>query len=241
MPLALCTALQFYMIIFSRDARTPDMYITPEVVSNEGVCFLIHSPEGDGHYDCALPAYDFKTVKPGGDNYSKAKSCCCGVNQKLSKDSCKPSPFYTSRCKCFKQSQPCSSLCHCKNCLNPYGRKEERIPPRNSRKKRRHECQVDIPDSKRFAESRGESISMSTWSDFEALVLSEVVKHFSENEECHTYPNITKLYNDIVYYSTSSYCIHSLPPNLVFRGKSINEVTGKIKYMSSHTILNTAQ
>lgn len=163
------------------------------------------------------------------------------MNQKLSKDSCKPSPFYTSRCKCFKQSQPCSSLCHCKSCLNPYGRKEERIPPRNSRKKRRHECQVDIPDSKRFAESRGESISMSTWSDFEALVLSEVVKHFSEKLKTKSAILIQTLQNCIMIIQHPVIAYIHYPPVLFLEVRALMNCDWKNKiHVKSHYIKHSS-
>ena len=55
MPLALSTALQFSIVIFSKDSRTPIMYVTPDNVASEATAFVVYNPEGEGHYDVALP------------------------------------------------------------------------------------------------------------------------------------------------------------------------------------------
>lgn len=69
-----------------------------------------------GHYDAAIA-----THKIGKLPMSCASGCSCGINKK-SRDSlsCQPTAFYSTRYKCFKQSQPCSSHCHCIGCANPF-------------------------------------------------------------------------------------------------------------------------
>ena len=49
MPLALSTALQFSIVIFSKDSRTPIMYVTPDNVASEASAFVVYNPEGGGH------------------------------------------------------------------------------------------------------------------------------------------------------------------------------------------------
>ena len=59
-----------------------------------------------------------------------------------------------------------------------------------------------MPNSKAFAMDRGECISTAVWSDFESIIVMEILQ--SHDQEDTT--NITKLYNDIVYYSSSLFC-----------------------------------
>ena len=49
-------------------------------------------------------------------------SCRCGQNKKSAKPSC----FGTKRCPCFSSSSGCNS-CKCKNCNNPYGKRNLEI------------------------------------------------------------------------------------------------------------------
>ena len=85
--------------------------------------------------------------------------------------------------------------------------------------------QVEIPDSKKFAIDRGESMSNAIWSDFEAIVLSEVCAHGEDTES-------TKLYNDIVYFAKSKFCTNHLPQNVVFREKTREQIQYKLQFMN---------
>ena len=200
----------------------PTMYITPEIIAT---AFLVYTPDGGGHYDAAIPHHI-------GKNMHELNSCCrCGSNQKNStSQSCKPSPIYSTRCSCFKRSQPCSSLCRCKNCENPYGQRPP-IARAGKRERRMHELQkIAITSSHGFAQQREECISNGIWSRFESIeILSPTGQQIADVKD------ITKIFNDIVHYSTSSYSILSLPSNVVFRNKSISEVTAKKNFTALHT------
>ena len=214
MPLALCTALQFSMVIFSTDVRLPIMYITPEIVASESTAFLVHTPQDNdrltkGHYDYAVP---FHSASRRPLSQLKTITCRCGANRKDDTVSCKPSPFYATRCKCLKESKSCTSLCRCHNCANPGGVKPLQFTTRN---KRKHAFQQDIPSSKRFAEDRQKKISKGPWSEFESLLLNQVISKFLPDDLAA----ITKLYNDVVYYSTSPFSIYPLPSDIVLRKK----------------------
>ena len=231
MPLALATALQFSLVIFHKDPNTPTMYVTPEVVTTEASAFLVYTPSGPGHYDAAIPCH--KKSTPDSQEDSKPKSCRCGANKtNVSTQSCKPCPIYTTRCKCYKSSQPCTTLCGCTNCDNPYG---SRPPPSHSGKRirRKHDLQMDIPSSKRFAQERGELMSQAIWSSFESIVLTEICNSLQQENDNNV---IAKLYNELVQYSTSSYCLLALPPDIVFREKSLREIISKINYTAAHNI-----
>ena len=82
---------------------------------------------------------------------------------------------------------------------------------------------MQVPTSKQFAGERGESLSTAIWSDFETIVLMEIIST-NEKDECDT----TKLYNDTVYYSTLMFCPIPLPPGVVFR----EETTGQVEHKS---------
>ena len=57
---------------------------------------------------------------------------------------------------CFKSGQPCTITCHCYNCGNPNGPRP--IPTRiKKRVNRKHELQIDIPNSKQVASDRNET------------------------------------------------------------------------------------
>ena len=99
-----------------------------------------------------------------------------------------------------------------------------------NRARRKHEFQMELPKSKIFAQERGEHISQAIWSSFESTVLHEVRQHENDSK------TVAKLYNDIVYYSTSSYSVAALPSDVVFRKKSIGEITSKINYTEQHTV-----
>ena len=115
-PLALCTALQCCMIVFSRDQHTRNMYISPQMVVCEAVCFLVRSPDGPGHYDYGIPCYPVHCAPPqtrpihlrcGVNSKGTTVHCAppqtrpihlrCGVNSKgTNSSSCESSPFYST-------------------------------------------------------------------------------------------------------------------------------------------------
>ena len=90
-------------------------------------------------------------------------------------------------------------VCKCKECSNPYGAKSPKLTTYTMNRNQHHCCmQVEIPPSKRFAVDRGdhEAVSEAVWFSFESIVLDELCK--SPDVESI---DITKLYNDILYYS----------------------------------------
>ena len=234
MPLALSTALQFSIVIFSKDSRTPIMYVTPDNVASEATAFVVYNPEGEGHYDVALPYHRCGNVSSQAPKLS-VTFCKCGINKRgldiLARKSCNSSPFYAARCKCFKSGQPFTITCHCYNCGNPNGPRP--IPTRiKKRVNRKHELQIDIPNSKQFASGRNETICKESWSDFENIVLNEVcgISHM----EC--LESITKLYNDIVDYSAALYCTLPLGTGQVFRRKNSSEISSKMEHIKAHSL-----
>ena len=76
-------------------------------------------------------------------------------------------------------------------------------------------------------------MSKAIWSTFESIVLHEVCASLCEERDDNV---ATKLYNDLVYYSTSSFCIIPLSSDMVFRNKTLGEITSKVNYTASHTV-----
>lgn len=227
MPLAMATVLQLSIVIITSNTDSQIMYITPEVITADSSIFLIYHPSGAGHYDAALPYFDpvqESTAPVPAENVAHSVRCTCGKNNSdQQRMSCVPLSHYSTRCKCYNTSKSCTLLCQCKHCSNPHGMK----PVKENRKRTRnkHYMQVEIPDSKKFAIDRGESMSNAIWSDFEAIVLSEVCAHGEDTES-------TKLYNDIVYFAKSRFCTNHLPQNVVFREKTREQIQYKLQFMN---------
>ena len=80
---------------------------------------------------------------------------------------------------------------------------------------------MDFPKSKQFADSRREAIAKGTWSDFETIILYEIISTCSPDN----IDEIRKLYSDVLDYSTDSYCVLPLPSNVVFTSKTGTEIT----------------
>ena len=92
-----------------------------------------------------------------------------------------------------------------------------------TRKRRTHSLQLVLPSSKKFALDRGEFLSTSLWSDFESIVLNEILNVV---EEGNAESDVTKLYNDTVY------CAVPLMQSILFREKSKEQIKSKIQIIS---------
>lgn len=149
MPLALATVLQAMIIIFTSNQEHP-IYITPNLITTEEAIILVYDPSGSGHYDAALPYQDPEQVTSLHHIPTKQSPQVryrCGVNsQSKERKSCLPLAHSLTRCKCYKASQPCTSLCGCKNCDNPHGISPEKTALRKRRQP--HMLEKEIPPSK---------------------------------------------------------------------------------------------
>ena len=76
-------------------------------------------------------------------------------------------------------------------------------------------------------------MSTAVWPDFESIIVMEILQ--SHDQEDTT--NITKLYNDIVYSSSSLFCACPLAHKVVFREKTIGQIESKLQYVRSRTSL----
>jgi hypothetical protein len=217
MPLAMAEALSSHVVLFRTDDDKP-LYISPEHAT-ERTLFLVYNPLGCGHYDAAIPFNCQIQEKP-----QPQLKCSCGVNNNT--QSCCPTPRYSSRCPCFNNNKECTFLCRCKNCANPNGQK----PPVKGRKRRAHQLQLQVPKSAKFANDRGEKLTEGNWSEFEKIVLNEIVAHTTQKDVLE----IHKLYNDIVFYSGAPFCAFPLQHNIIFRQKSFTQVSAKLTNNMCH-------
>lgn len=148
-------------MIFQPNIAFP-LYVTPQAGEPTTTIFLVSSPSGPGHYDSAVP---YSCVQMPKDKLEPVR-CSCGTNSKKGQSSCTQKPHYATRCKCYKRSLACTTLCRCKNCGIPNGQRQKQGVTR----RRAHAMQLDIPNSIRFALDRGEAISKRIWSDFETII-----------------------------------------------------------------------
>ena len=130
-----------------------------------------------------------------------------------------PNTAYATRCKCYGQGVSCSLNCRCKNCSNPNGARPDKSGS-SKRIRRPHEMQITLPDSKMFAEDRGEDMSTGSWSIFESIVLQEILN--PENE------TIDKVYSDIVYYANSNFCTIQRDEAAILRAKTKAQIQKKL-------------
>lgn len=228
MPLAIASILCANIIIFQRSPSIPRMYVPPPNYDSKTLTlFIVYDSNGGGHYHAALLYNQTQAARL--KQNKKQLSCNCGVNSSDKEiKSCVPLQFSNTRCKCFKISHPCSRLCRCKNCENTFGK---RITNKQmSRKRTVHSLQVKIPTSKKFAVEKGEDISTALWSEFETIAILKVLKHLESNSEGDD--DITKIYNDVVYYSKSLFCTLHLPEGAVFRNKTSTQIRCKLQHIS---------
>ena len=132
---ALSNLLGLPFIVFSSSVCQPVITITPRHLQIPVPVYLAFNQSGAGHYD-GVVLCDSDQIQPvalpltsesdayiaGGD----VGACSCGKNDKMKRSHCHPvTSKYTTlvRCKCCKESKPCTNSCRCNNCNNPFGRK----------------------------------------------------------------------------------------------------------------------
>lgn len=229
MPLCMANVLHASFVII-RPYNKP-LYVTPEDNVCHGTIFLVYQCSGKGHYDAALPSHATTNLTTSAEVENVDMKCSCGKNSKGEVPSCAYRPLYASRCKCYNSGVPCSVTCKCKNCNNPHGKRVKPSETSTKRKRHRHTLQMDLPCSKKFASDSGEDIADGVWSQFETLVVNEIVATLSYSKSIYDATNATIVYNKVQYYSSASFCTFPLPANVVFRIKTVKQVDAKLKFM----------
>ena len=218
MPLSMANILHTSFVII-RPYNTP-LYVTPEDNVCHGTIFLVYQGSGKGHYDAAL-SYKDSTRASNITDLSVMETdikCSCGKNSKENVLSCENRPLYATRCK---NGIPCSPMCRCKNCNNPHGQRVKSSEAPTRKKRHRHTLQTDLPCSKKFASDVGEDVAHGAWSNFETLMVNEIVLTLSYSKSIHDANTVTSVYNNIHYYSNAPFCVLPLPANVIFRSKTL--------------------
>ena len=110
---------------------------------------------------------------------ASAKPCRCGAGASKAKDK---SSCVGIRCKCAQAGNSCRD-CHCLNCANPFGQREDKSAntgPVTPRKRRRHSKAYHQTDLQFVTQSR-EEIPGWKWDFFEKILLLELTRENLDN------------------------------------------------------------
>ena len=242
MPRAMSAVLQAPVVVFSDIATEPQCFAIPDVITSNITIILVHRSELN-HYDAAVPVSvpvsvpDSASAPGSADSRSVTTQpskadvfCSCGVNKKgTAAKSCCQSPIYSTRCKCFKKSQPCTSQCRCINCDNINGKRPTNPKPL-SRKRHSHQWQGELPTQKRFASDKGQDLQGGAWSDFETILLQEIHDVHNSIEDVFT------IFNNLVVYSKSFTCSIPLSDNIIFRQKNQRQIASKLEHLAKNNM-----
>ena len=127
-----------------------------------------------------------------------------------------------TRCPCYSNGQPCSSLCSCKECGNKYGiRKPCSVTGTIvSRKKRMTSSPQSLKRERTttFLEKTGFKVQSGPWTMEETYLLDTVESFLSVTCIVPNYKNITTLFNFVV----NSKCVSDLQLAAVKKKRATN-------------------
>ena len=131
----------------------------------------------------------------------------CGVNVRESTKEHYSACIHEGRpssCKCLTAGKFCASICKCKGCNNPIGK---RIPHLGKRKRERapHDWEKVSTTTANFANER-EVLAHGTWSAFESIVFVQCFKYLELNLIDCNGSTLRSLYNSVLKYLDSAYC-----------------------------------
>ncbi len=229
MPLAMANALKSNIVIFRSTSAAPVTYISPRE-NPEYVMFLAYTASGPGHYDSVLYTGAQTNYLQTTYVHSDTK-CRCGVNVKdKTTYACSHTSQRHSKCKCLAAKQPCSNLCGCKGCTNPFGNRVVL----GKRKREPHSWQQLDCCNASFILERGQEMADGCWSDFETILLINIIQYCSNIEDLATSADeIQTTYNDIVTFVHAPYCSVQLPQTALLRKKSGRQIKSKLDHLLS--------
>ena len=225
MPLAMANALKSNIVIFRSTSAAPVTYISPRE-SPEYIMFLAYTASGPGHYDSVLYAGTINDLQ----TTPSATKCRCGVNVKdKTTSACSHTSQRHSMCKCLAVKQPCSKLCGCKGCANPFGNRVVL----GKRKREPHSWQQLDCCNASFILERGQTLTDGCWSDFETIVLINIIQYCNAEALATSADEIQAMYNEVVSFIHAPYCSIQLPPTALLRKKSGRQMKSKIDHLFS--------
>ena len=183
--LAVSNALGIPVIVFSSAHHYPIVYITPRVCRNPTPLYVGFNQAGAGHYDAVV----FNDTASNGRQSPRLSpspsmvKCSCGRKGKhyANEERCIPiKKKYTSvtKCPCLANDRACQEYCICNNCSNPKGSRPIPVQLPMKRKRQRHARQKEkLLKSSLFAYHQKEDISPGYRTQFEYLLVAEIVKY----------------------------------------------------------------
>ena len=127
--LALSNLLGLPFIVFTSSIYQPVITITPRHLKIPIPVYLAFNQSGAGHYNDVVLCDDDQIqplVLPLTSNGADAGKGPCSCGNKTDTSHCHPvASKYTTItcCTCCKEGKPCTNLCRCKTCNNPFGKK----------------------------------------------------------------------------------------------------------------------
>lgn len=216
MPLAMASALNVSIVLLTSIPSSPVFFVSPPTNSNL-VLHLAFTSLGPGHYDALV-------LKATAAQSTDVTKCRCGINSnKENYIACAHQNGRHSACRCLAKGQGCSSLCACKGCLNPNGKKSTGTKSKRSREP--HKWQSFNTSNKSFAMDAGQLLAQGVWSDYENIVFANVMRHVESDVA-----TLSSLFHSIVKHINAPYCSIELPKEAVLRDKTAQQIAGKLNH-----------
>lgn len=154
----------------------------------------------------------------------KEPQCRCGRGTpgKTGQGRCvsKENGKYLTRCICFRLDRGCGSLCDCRNCENPFGKRPERVRPKKSKIPYR---QRYAHEAARIATCKSSSVSttiatqtpnipeavdtdmggMESWVPLEHCIFEALINEIKSDDNVITPSEVQDIFNAVVEEITS--------------------------------------
>ena len=161
--------LDFLFIVSTSSIGQPVITITPRHLKVPIPVHLAFNQSGAGHYDGAVLCDADQTIAAFTINYTFDESpCSCGKNEQITPSSSLINVYNAYTLKCCKESKPCTNLCRCKTCNNPFG--EKNCPQKTPCRHQDSHGSKQIPKSVKFVLDAREHVSSGPRSILEFFV-----------------------------------------------------------------------
>lgn len=177
MVLTLANVLQIPITIFTSIPNMPVFCIMPttQTATSTQPLYLVYSQDSSeqpGHYDYVAPLGN----EPETSHHERVVRCTCGRKQKL-QNSGTTAACSTMRCPCIRGKSECTNACICKQCTNQFG---VRPLPSTTRRRQMYENQrypLRGKSTTDFMQEKSEKLCVGSLTDFESLLLKEIIIH----------------------------------------------------------------
>ena len=112
-----------------------------------------------------------------------------------------------------------------------------RVKTKCKRSRAPHKWQLLNTSNKSFAVEAGILLAQGVWSDFENIVFANAMKHIESSMIESNTATVSSLYHSIVKHSNAPYCSIDLPEGEVLRGKTAQQIAGKLNHYATEKAL----